>query len=99
MTLKLLHPKRGREAIEAIEAIGIIPRYGGAILHDCWASYLAYEHCDHSLCGSNLLQELTFVVDSNAYRWAMNIKRPLQDTRALLAIQMALSGQIYAEEG
>jgi transposase len=82
VTLKFLHPKRG---LEAIESIGIIPRYGGVIVHDCWASYLSYEHCGHGLCGSHLLRELTFVVDSNAYRWAANIKRLLQDTCTLVA--------------
>jgi transposase len=82
ITLKFLHPKRGGEAIEAIN---IIPRYGGTIVHDCWASYLAYDHCDHGLCGSHLLRELTFVVDSNGYRWALNIKRLLKDTCALVA--------------
>ena len=49
ITLKRLHPKRGREAIEAI---GIIPRYGGVVIHDCWASYLSYDHCGHALCGA-----------------------------------------------
>ena len=82
ITLKFLHPKRGREAIEALH---IIPRYGGTIIHDCWASYLAYEHCGHALCGSHLLRELTFVVESNGYRWAANIKRLLQQTCALVA--------------
>jgi hypothetical protein len=82
ITLKFLHPKRGREAIEAIN---IIPRYGGTIIHDCWASYLAYEHCGHGLCGSHLLRELTFIVEANAYRWAANIKRLLQQTCALVA--------------
>jgi hypothetical protein len=62
ITLKFLHPKRGRAAIDTI---GIIPRYGGVVIHDCWASYLAYEHCDHGLCGSHLLRELTFIVDAN----------------------------------
>ena len=46
LTVKRLHPKRG---CEAIEAIGIIPRYGGVAVHDCWASYLSYAHCDHAL--------------------------------------------------
>ena len=77
MTLKFLHRKRGREAIDAI---GIIPRYGGVVIHDCWASYLAYNHCGHGLCGSHLLRELTFIVDANGYAWARNMKRLLQQT-------------------
>ena len=52
LTVKRLHPKRG---CEAIEDIGIIPRYGGVAVHDCWASYLSYTHCEHALCGSHLL--------------------------------------------
>jgi transposase len=60
ITLKFLHSKRGREAIVAI---GAIPRYGGVIIHNCWASYLAYDHCGHGLCGSHLLRELTFISD------------------------------------
>ena len=49
--MKCLHPKRGREAIEAI---GILPRYGGVAVHDCWASYLSYTHCDHALCAARI---------------------------------------------
>jgi len=76
-TLKLLHRKRGKEAIVGLN---IIPRYGGVIIHDCWASYLAYDHCGHGLCGSHLLRELAFIIDSNQYRWARNMKRLLQET-------------------
>jgi transposase len=82
VTLKFLHTKRGREAIEAIN---IIPRYGETIIHDCWASYLAYAHCDHGLCGSHLLRELSFIVEANAYRWAANVKRLLQQTCSLVS--------------
>ena len=82
ITLKRLHPKRG---LEAIEAIGIIPRYGGVVIHDCWQSYLSYDHCGHGLCGSHLLRELTFIVDSNGYAWATNIKRLLQENCAIVA--------------
>jgi hypothetical protein len=82
ITLKFLHPKRGREAIEAI---GVIPRYGGVVIHDCWASYLAYDHCGHGLCGSHLLRELTFIVDANGYAWATNMKRLLQETCSIVA--------------
>jgi transposase len=82
ITCKFLHPKRGGEAIEAI---GVIPRYGGVVIHDCWASYLAYDHCGHGLCGSHLLRELTFIVDANGYAWAANMKRLLQNTCILVA--------------
>ena len=76
LTCKVLHPKRGREAIEAI---GIIPRYTGTLIHDCWASYLAYDQCRHQLCGSHLLRELTFIVDSNGFRWARLMKKLLRE--------------------
>ncbi|MEA1867577.1 MAG: IS66 family transposase [Thermodesulfobacteriota bacterium] len=82
ITLKFLHPKRG---LEAIEDIGVIPRYGGVIVHDCWQSYLSYDHCNHALCGSHLLRELTFIVDSNGYAWAFNIKRLLQESCAIVS--------------
>jgi len=78
-TLKCLHRKRGTEAMEAIN---IIPQYGGTIVHDCWASYLCYEHCSHGLCGSHILRELTFVIESNNYKWAKNLKRLLQEACA-----------------
>ncbi len=75
VTLKCLHEKRG---LEAIESINIIPRYKGVIIHDCWASYLSYKHCDHGLCGSHLLRELRFIVESNNYSWARHMYRLLK---------------------
>ena len=72
ITLKFVHEKRGQEAMAAIN---VIPRYTGVIIHDCWASYLAYEHCNHGLCGAHLLRELTFIVEADGYAWAKNMKR------------------------
>ena len=77
ITLKRLHRKRGKEAIEFID---IVPKYGGIIIHDCWASYFSYENCGHGLCGAHLLRELTFIVNANDYRWAANIKKLLIET-------------------
>ncbi len=77
LTVKFLHRKRGREAIDEI---GIIPRYKGVLIHDCWASYLGYDQCSHQLCGSHLLRELTFVVESNGFRWARLMKALLRET-------------------
>lgn len=76
VTLKRLHRRRGKAAMEAID---LIPRYGGVIVHDCWSSYLSYDHCGHALCGSHLLRELTFIIDSNGYIWARRMKRLLRD--------------------
>ena len=75
MTLKKLHAKRGNEAIHEIN---LIPQYQGVIIHDCWASYLSHTHLRHGLCGAHLLRELTFIVDSNQYPWARNMKRLLR---------------------
>lgn len=77
ITLKFLHEKRG---LEAIEAINIIPRYSGTIIHDCWSSYLTYDHCGHGLCGSHLVRELTCAIESNRYSWALNMKNLLLET-------------------
>jgi transposase len=68
MTLKFLHRKGGTEAINDIN---IIPRYSGTIIHDCWLSYLSYNNCDHGLCGSHLVRELTHAIESNNYNWAI----------------------------
>lgn len=77
LTLKMLHRKRGKDAMEAI---GIIPAYTGVMIHDCWASYLTYEDSRHGLCGAHLLRELTFIEQSNGYVWARNMKRLLQES-------------------
>ena len=82
ITLKLLHAKRGKEAIKDND---IIPKYGGVLIHDCWASYLTYDKCLHGLCGSHLLRELTFIIDANDYRWAKHLKKLLQQACADVA--------------
>lgn len=82
ITLKVLHRKRGTEAIRSID---IIPRYGGTLIHDCWSSYLSYDHCAHGLCGSHLLRERAFIVDAHGYAWARLMKRLLQETCAAVS--------------
>ena len=74
LVLKYLHRKRGKEAIDAF---GIIPFYFGVLIHDRWASYFAYDPCKHQVCGSHLLRDLTFVVDSNNYCRARLMKKLL----------------------
>ena len=77
LTLKVLHPKRG---IEAIEAIGVIPRHGGVLVHDCWAAYLSYIQCADPLCGTHLLRELACVTEAHDHVWARRMHKLLLDT-------------------
>jgi hypothetical protein len=60
------HRKRGHEALEAI---GIWPRFTGRAMQDRWASYDQYR-CAHSICGAHLLRNLTFVYEQQQ-AWAV----------------------------
>ena len=76
VALKYLHRKRGKEAMDDF---GIIPFYTGTLIHDRWASYFTYDKCTHQVCGSHLLRDLTFIVESNNYRWARLMKKLLRE--------------------
>jgi transposase len=82
ITLKFFNRHRGREGIDEI---GIIPKYSGTLIHDCWASYLSYANTDHALCGSHFLRELKFIEDSNGYSWATKLKKILQEAAELVS--------------
>jgi len=77
ITLKFLHKSRGKEAINDI---GIIPKYPGVVIHDCWASYFSYENNADALCGSHLLRDLFFIEESNNYKWAVDMQKLLKET-------------------
>ena len=77
LTVKRVHRKRGREALRDI---GIVPRYGGVLVHDRWASYFAYDNCEHALCGSHLLRDLRFIEDAHGHAWARRLRTLLLKT-------------------
>lgn len=95
ITVKILHRNRGSTAMEDIN---IIPRYSGVIIHDCWSSYLSYDHCSHGLCGSHLTRELTCAIESNEYAWAYNMKKLLLETCKKISARKSkrLSSKEYA---
>ena len=76
VTLKFLHRKRGKEAIDFI---GIISIDTGTLIHDCWAAYFFYFQCKHQVCGSHLLRDLAFIIESNGYRWARLMHKLLRE--------------------
>ena len=74
IVLQFIHPKRG---VEAIIEIGILPKYGGIIVHDCWAPYFTFDVI-HALCNAHLMRELKFIEESMQYRWTTRLKRLLK---------------------
>lgn len=61
-----VHEKRGRDAMDAI---GILPKYKGKAEHDGFKSYKEYP-CRHYLCNAHHLRELTFIHERFNQPWA-----------------------------
>ena len=80
-TLLMVHPKRGRQAMEAM---GILPSFAGVAVHDAWAPYDTYTGPEHQLCCAHALRELQAVTDAapaGQWCWAA------QAAEALTAMQ------------
>ncbi|MBE7529473.1 MAG: IS66 family transposase [Ardenticatenaceae bacterium] len=61
------HQSRGKKATDAI---GILPEFTGALVHDNWATYFKYQLLLHALCNAHHLRELTAVVENDQQQWA-----------------------------
>ncbi len=78
LTHYAVHPKRGKEALDAI---GILADFGGVSVHNGWRSYWQFL-CQHALCNVHHLRDLTFLHEEQHQDWAGQMKTLLLDIKA-----------------
>ena len=75
-----IHEKRGKEGMDAG---GVLPKFSGIAVHDCWAPYWKYEEIGHALCCAHLLRELIGVEENHPQqKWATAFKELLLAMKA-----------------
>ena len=70
-----IHAKRGTEAMNDI---GILPRFKGILCHDHWKPYFTYD-CTHALCNAHHLRELERAWEQDRQTWAQRMKALLEE--------------------
>jgi len=83
-TLLMAHPRRGRQAMEAM---GVLPAFAGVAVHDAWAPYDGYARADHQLCCAHALRELQAVTDAapaGQWCWAAQAADAITAMQALV---------------
>lgn len=49
---------------KGMNEIGLLSKYKGINIHDCWSSYWQYPDIIHAICNAHILRELNFVTDN-----------------------------------
>lgn len=76
LTYQTIHKKRGQDGMEEN---GVLTRFAGIAVHDCWAPYWKYTNIRHAVCNAHLLRELTGVEEySPEHQWAPEFKALLR---------------------
>ena len=94
-TLITVHGKRGREAMDAA---GVLPAFGGVLVHDCWAPYDGYGQVTHALCNAHALRELQAVTDAapaGQWCWAAQAADALRELKRLADASVAIDGTLH----
>jgi len=79
------HAKRG---MKAVVDIGILDKFKGTLMHDCFSMYFNYG-TRHAVCNGHLLRELEFVIEKYSYTWAKEMKTFLLDANDLVKMSKA----------
>ena len=77
LTHYAVHAKRGREAMDEI---GILPKFKGTGIHDHWKPYFQYSF-KHGACNAHQLRELVGIVENWQQPWAKSMIEVLCDIK------------------
>jgi transposase len=102
-TVYSIHAKRGKDAMDDM---GILPRFRGTAIHDHWKSYFRYGLCSHGECNQHILRELAYIFEDLGQDWAgemicllLRIKRHIDLTKLFNESETGLAQEeteIYA---
>jgi len=91
LTLIDYHKSRG---IKAVEEIGVLNKFKGTLVHDCFSMYFNYGE-NHAICNAHLLRELTFIEQKYQHRWAHKVKTFLYDLNELVKLEKQLKKSTF----
>lgn len=80
-TAYFCHNKRGTDAMNAM---GILPRYKGTIIHDNWKPYFTYQNMTHGLCNAHHIRELRGINENYDQPWAKEMRRHLLNVNTMI---------------
>lgn len=78
-TFLSINPKRGWLGMNDA---GILPKFHGITVHDCWGSYWKYSDCLHAICCAHLLRELNGMEENHPEQtWVKEFKNLLLEMK------------------
>jgi transposase len=87
------HQKRGTEAMDAM---GVLPKFKGFLGHDHWKSYYNYQDVLHFLCNEHHLRELQRAYEQDKQEWAkemqdflLNLNKTVEEAGGVLSKEEA----------
>ena len=80
ITLISYHISRG---MKAVVDIGVLDKFKGILIHDCFSMYFNYGS-GHVVCNGHLLRELKFIEEKYNFEWAKHVQIFLYDLKGLV---------------